>query len=135
MRLIGFLLALIGSLAVVGELKGIAFPTARWFFATSRDVPWLHTTGGFSWFGWLAAALLISAGLVMVARSFGRVRDPVMARRMARFRGLRRGYFSLIILLALCGVAALDQIVVGANRVVGTQPDDRRPELSGTHRQ
>ena len=84
MRLIGFLLALIGSLAVAGELKGIAFPTARWFFATSRDVPWLHTTGGFSWFGWLAAALLISAGLVMVARSFGRVRDPVMARRMAR---------------------------------------------------
>ena len=122
MRLIGFLLALIGSLAVVGELKGIAFPTARWFFATSRDVPWLHTTGGFPWFGWLAAALLISAGLVMVARSFGRVRDPVMARRMARFRGLRRGYFSLIILLALCGVAALDQIVVG-KRAIAIQHD------------
>lgn len=116
MRFIGFFISLIGSLAIAGELKGIAFPTARWFFNTSREVPWLHSGTGaslFPWFGWLAAVLLVVSGVVMIFRTFTRVPDPVMARRMARFRSLKRGYFSLLILIGLCGLASLDQAVVG----------------------
>jgi hypothetical protein len=44
MRAIGLLLTAIGALAITGELKRIAFPTARWFFETSRQVPWLNFT-------------------------------------------------------------------------------------------
>lgn len=42
MRAIGFICLALGSLAALGELRDIAFPTARWFFEVSREIPWLH---------------------------------------------------------------------------------------------
>lgn len=118
MRLIGISGVLLGGLAVAGEVMNIAFPTARWFFATSRDVPLLHTSpvdgGAFPWFGWLCAAILIACGMTMLVRSFTRgPRNPITVRRIKRFREIKRGYYSLIILVALGGLAALDQVVVG----------------------
>lgn len=118
MRAIGIFLTLLGALAATGEWKQIAFPTARWFFAASRQVPWLHTDAGggevFPWFGWLGVALLLLCGLAMIARSFSRgPRNPLTLRRIRRFRDIRRGYWSLVILIALGGLAALDQVVVG----------------------
>jgi microcin C transport system permease protein len=117
MRWIGIFCTLLGGLAAAGEWTQIAFPTARWFFSTSKDVPLLHLkTGGmvFPWFGWLAAALLVFAGLVMIVRSFtGGPPNPITVRRLARFRGIKRGYYSLMILIGLGGLAALDQVVVG----------------------
>ena len=113
MRALGTLLAAIGGLAVAGEIKGIAFPTVRWFFATSREIPWLHS-GAFPWFGWLLSAFILIAGIIMVARTLtGRPPDPIAARRVRRFREIKRGYYSLLILLALFGLASLDQVVVG----------------------
>jgi microcin C transport system permease protein len=113
MRALGFLLTTIGGLAVAGEIKGIAFPTARWFFATSREIPWLHS-GELPWFGWLTAGFLIIAGLTMMVRTMtGGPPDPITARRVRRFREIRRGYYSLLILLGLFGLAGLDQVVVG----------------------
>jgi hypothetical protein len=35
-RAIGFFMLLLGLLAVFGELRGIDFPTARWFFQAGR---------------------------------------------------------------------------------------------------
>lgn len=127
MRAIGILLTLIGGLSVAGELCGIAFPTARWFFATSREVPWLNArlAGGevLPWFGWLGAALLIVCGLTMVVRSFTRgPKNPITERRIRRFREIKRGYYSLVILLVLGGLAALDQVVVG-KRALAVQHD------------
>ena len=117
MRWIGIFCTLLGGLAAAGEWTQIAFPTARWFFSTSKDVPFLHVkTGGmvFPWFGWLTAALLVLAGLVMIVRSFtGGPPNPITVRRLARFRGIKRGYYSLMILIGLGGLAALDQAVVG----------------------
>ena len=109
---------LLGSLAVLGELCDIAFPTARWFFESSSEVPWLHANlagdVAFPWFGWASAALLVIGGLMLVIRSIvNSTPDPVMQRRISRFRAIRRGHISLIILLGLAGVAALDQVVVG----------------------
>ncbi len=112
-RITGVFLTVLGALAVVGEIKGISFPTARWFFETSREVPWLKT-GDFPWFGWLAAALLVLAGLTMIVRSFAcGPPNPVTVRRVRRFREIKRGFYSLLILLGLFGLAALDQIIVG----------------------
>jgi microcin C transport system permease protein len=118
MRSLGILLAALGALAASGEIRGLALPTVRWFFQTSRDVPWLHYTLPSAvvipWFGWLSTALMLVAGLCMVVRSWRRgPRNPVTEQRLRRFRAIRRGYFSLLILLLLGGLAALDQVVVG----------------------
>ncbi len=123
-RITGAFLTLLGVLAVVGELKGIAFPTARWFFETSLQVPWLKS-GDLPWFGWLAAGLLILAGLTMIVRSFtSGPPNPVTVRRIRRFREIKRGYFSLLILLGLFGLAALDQVVVG-KRALAVEQDGK----------
>lgn len=114
MRWIGAAGLLLGALAVAGQCLGIAFPTARWFFETSNQVPLLHSGSGFPWFGWLSALLLIVCGGWMFVGSFVRGPvNPITARRIRRFREIKRGYYSLLVLLALAGVASLDQAVVG----------------------
>lgn len=113
MRALGIISLLLGTLAIWGETKALAFPTARWFFAASREVPWLHL-GEYPWFGWVSACLLILTGLWLVIRSFlGRHVNPVTARRIRRFKEIKRGYHSLIILIMLATLAGLDQTVVG----------------------
>ena len=113
MRLLGIFSILLGVAAATGELMKLALPTARWFFETSRTVPALGGEG-LPWFGWLCVAVLVAGGLAVVIRSFrGGPRNPITVRRLRRFREIRRGYFSLLILLMLGGVAALDQTVVG----------------------
>jgi len=118
MRTLGLFLTALGALAATGELLGLAFPTARWFFETSRDVPWLHyhlsEERVWPWFGWLSTAALLAGGLFLMLRSWlGGPRNPVTEQRIRRFRAIKRGYFSLVILLVLGGLAGLDQIVVG----------------------
>ena len=118
MRLIGIIGILLGGLAIAGELLHIAFPTARWFFETSRQVPWLHASTGagstFPWFGWFCSVVLILCGTSLLIRSFtSGPANPITVRRIKRFREIKRGYYSLIILCSLILVAALDQVVVG----------------------
>ena len=118
MRTTGFLLTALGALAAAGEIRGIAFPTARWFFEASRAVPLLNfdLSAGriFPWFGWLSVLILIGGGLWMMVRSFaGGPKNPVTQRQIRRFREIKRGYYSLLILLLLGGLASLDQLVVG----------------------
>jgi len=118
MRWIGTFTSLLGFLAAAGEMMHIAFPTARWFFDTSRQVPFLHAKVGstmdFPWFGWFCVLLLIVGGTLILVRSFARgPANPVTLRRIKRFREIKRGYYSLFILIALGGLAALDQVVVG----------------------
>ncbi len=117
-RVIGILWLLLGALAVTGELRGIAFPTARWFFNASRELPFLNFTPEngepFLWFGWFSTAVLVVAGVLLVWRSFtAGPPNPMTLRKMHRFRQIRRGYVSLLLLLGLAGIAALDQVIVG----------------------
>jgi microcin C transport system permease protein len=115
MRLLGLFSLSLGGLAIFGELKGLAIPTARWFFNVSRELPFLKiASSGFPWFGWLCAALLILGGLTIIVRSFtSGPPNPITARRIKRFCEIKRGYYSLLILLALGGIAMLDQALVG----------------------
>jgi len=117
-RTIGLFLLILGLLAVVGEIRQIAFPTARWFFEASRDVPLLNWEmegkPRFLWFGWLSSAILVLGGGWMLVRSLGGdPPNPVTVRRIKRFKEIKRGYYSLIILMGFAGLAALDQIIVG----------------------
>jgi microcin C transport system permease protein len=116
-RTIGFLMLLLGLLAVLGEIRGMDFPTARWFFQAGRDVPllrWETDAGNFLWFGWLSSAILICGGAWILVRSFNAgPPNPVALRRAKRFKEIKRGYYSLLVLLFLAGFASLDQVVVG----------------------
>lgn len=116
-RTIGFFMLILGLLAVLGEIRGIEFPTARWFFQSSRDVPllkWKMEYGPFLWFGWLCSAILICGGGWLLIGSFtSGPPNPVALRRAKRFKEIKRGYYSLVILLFLAGFASLDQVVVG----------------------
>lgn len=118
MKIPGTAILLLGLLAGAGEIAGIAFPTARWFFETSHQVPLLHFHGpgggSFPWFGWLSVVLMICGGSAAVARSLrGGHANPVTVRRIRRFKQVRRGYWSLVILMMLGGLAALDRTLVG----------------------
>jgi microcin C transport system permease protein len=118
MRALGIFGILLGSLAAAGEWLHLSLPTGRWFFETSRQIPWLHidhgSAGVIPWFGWLGVVVLVVGGFTAVLRSFtGGPRNPLIERRKQRFREIKRGYYSLLILLCLGGLAALDQVVVG----------------------
>ena len=113
MRLFGLSILFLGALAATGEVMDIAFPTARWFFDVSRDVPGLKFHG-FPWFGWLSAGIFVLSGLAMIVRSFtSGPRNPITTRRIRRFCEIKRGYYSLVLLILLGGLASLDQVVVG----------------------
>lgn len=113
MRILGLLSILLGALTATGERMNIAFPTARWFFNISREVPMLGGKG-FLWFGWFSVALFVLGGLALIVRSFtSGPPNPITTRRIRRFCEIKRGYYSLLILIALGGLAALDQAIVG----------------------
>lgn len=116
MRLIGLFSLLFGALAMTGECLDLAFPTARWFFDVSRQVPLLHLSGAkeLPWLGWLSSSLLVLGGVFTIIRSWrAGPRNPITTRRIRRFCEIRRGYYSLLILISLGAVASLDQVLVG----------------------
>ena len=113
MRLLGIFSILFGALAATGQRMDLALPTARWFFEVSREVPLLGGNG-FPWFGWLCVAIFLAGGLLLLIRSVtSGPSNPITTRRIRRFCEIRRGYYSLLILITLGGIAALDQVVVG----------------------
>lgn len=113
MRILGISGILLGAMAATGETMRLALPTARWFFQVSREVPFLHA-GGFPWFGWFCSVVFVLGGIALVFRSLtSGPSNPITTRRIRRFCEIKRGYYSLLILVSLGGLAALDQVVVG----------------------
>lgn len=117
MRLAGIASLLLAALAAAGEVYGLALPTARWFFAASRAFPWLHAGSGAQlvpWFGWLCVGGLGAGGLALLGASLRKgAPNPLTRRRLRRFRQIRRGYWSFVVLVALVTLAALDHLLVG----------------------
>jgi microcin C transport system permease protein len=113
MRKLGAILLLLGIAAALGEIFGLALPTAKWFFEASRDIVFLNL-GGFPWFGWLCVLGLLAMGVLgLFYEQLRGPLSPTTRRRIERFKGIRRGYYSLWVLLVLVGLAGLDQIIVG----------------------
>ena len=110
-------------LGAVGEIWAIEFPTVRFPFTLSRGVGFLglDLEGGaiFPWFGWLVTALFLLLGIfseIAFARGFSFT--PITLRRIERFKSIKRGYYSLIVILALAAVASLDHLLVGNEALI-----------------
>ncbi len=113
--------ALLGSL---GELCGWLLPTISWPFTVSHDfsflslpedyAPLLARGGQFHWFGWACMLALAVAGFTLWLRTPASLRlPPEHAKRLKRFCSIKRGYWSLLVLVGLLGIASLDQCLVG----------------------
>ena len=115
LRVFGILLIIGGLLAGIGELCGLALPTLRWPFETSRQFDFLRSGSEepFLWFGWLLTCLLIALGVFLLIKSFSFVLTPITRRRLIRFKSIKRGWISFLILIALAILAMLDQLLVG----------------------
>ena len=110
-------------LGAVGEIWAIEFPTVRFPFTLSRGVGFLglDLEGGaiFPWFGWLVTAFFLFLGIfseIAFARGFSFT--PITLRRIERFKSIKRGYYSLIVILALAAVASLDHLLVGNEALI-----------------
>jgi microcin C transport system permease protein len=145
-RFIGivFVLGALGS--AVGEWFGLRLPTLSWGFELSRNVEflrfetaagsrlsrgmvafaeWLNghfgvpNGSGFLWFGWLAAVFAFCFGVFLLVRFWSPDSiTPLMRRRFERFRRIRRGYVSFLILIGLMAAASFDQILVGSEALM-----------------
>ncbi len=123
-NLLALALLLAALLGVLGELCGWLLPTISWPFTVSHDISFLSLPGRyvpllargelFHWFGWACMLLLAVAGFTLWLRSPASLRlPPDQAKRVRRFCSIRRGYWSLLILLFMLLLAALDQCLVG----------------------
>ncbi len=123
-NLLALLLILSALLGTLGELCGWLLPTISWPFTVSHDisflslpsssVPLLSPGSHFHWFGWLCMLALAVAGFALWLRTPASLRlPPEHAKRLKRFRSIRRGYWSLLLLVGMLGVASLDQCIVG----------------------
>jgi microcin C transport system permease protein len=98
-----------GILLLVFSVLSAAF---RW---ASLNVPVFKVPFlGDPWAGWLLLGIfVITAGWLF---SRGRQRwqfSPLTLKQLARFKAIRRGYVSFLVLLFLVGLASLDNLVVG----------------------
>jgi len=106
-RRLSILSLLIGALAILGELLGLDLPSIAWFFAMGKG------------FGWISSVLLIVAGLAGLFVLPAQLNwTPVTVQRFRRFRSIRRGWWSLLILAGLVVLALLDQTLVGRRALV-----------------
>ena len=132
---IAVLLILVAVLGCVAELCGWLLPTISWPFTVSREMsilsapaeccPWLAVGERFHWFGWLCMLLLLPVAGYLLLRDSSSMRvAPAIAKRWAQFRKLRRGYWSLLILLGLMLLAALDQTLVGKRALLVCHGDN-----------
>ncbi len=91
-----------GALAILGELAGLELPSASWFFSNGPA------------FGWTSSALLLVGGTFGIVRLSRDIRwTPVTLLRFRRFRSIKRGLWSLRIIVVLIALALLDQVIVG----------------------
>lgn len=69
--------------------------------------------------GWLTSAVLAVTGLWLMLRAKQEWQlSPQTAKKLRRFRAIRRGYISFLLLLGLAGLASLDTLIVGKRALV-----------------
>lgn len=68
--------------------------------------------------GYVIATLLLVAGVLVMRKGSEWNFSPLTMKKLQRFRAIRRGHVSFIILLVLAGVASLDSLIVGKRAIM-----------------
>jgi len=117
--LIGAFLILASMGSYFAEKWGMMFPTISWGYNFARsaknlDLPFDFLEVLASNMGHLSAIAACLVGCWLILSKFvSGPPNPVTLRKIQRFKSIKRGYYSFLILLFLAGVAALDQLIVG----------------------
>ena len=117
----GWFLIFCATLGAIGEIAKLEFPTVRFPFTLSRNIGILHIgdDASFAWFGWLITLGVLLIGIWMSIRfKNGANFTPITMRRIERFKSIKRGYYSLLIVLFLAALASLDHMIVGGEALV-----------------
>ncbi|RBP42341.1 microcin C transport system permease protein [Roseimicrobium gellanilyticum] len=98
-------------------LYAVISAVCRWFSfrVPILKVPFLSVT----WVGWALLVAIFATGIWLISR--GRKKwqfSPLTVKQFKRFRSVKRGYVSFLILMLLAGVAALDNLIVGNRALV-----------------
>ena len=128
-NVIALILLTLALLGCLGELFGWLLPTVSWPFTVSREMsflsapaevlPCLAVDGRVHWFGWACMLVPAFAGVYLLLRRWDSLRmPPGVRKRWERFRSLKRGYWSLLALVGLVLLAAMDQCIVGKRALV-----------------
>ena len=115
---IGISLMVAAALSVVADHFGYRVPTISWGYNLTASAGELKLFWPLNRLienmGQLTAGVLFLVGLwLVVSKLTAGPPNPVTLRKVARFKSIKRGYYSFLILVFLAGFAALDQVVVG----------------------
>jgi microcin C transport system permease protein len=132
-RLFGWFLMIATTLAGIADFHGYQLPTIGWIFDYTRGIDWSFDFWGLKgdvsgtmkwpnyegerlpWIGWLVTIAIWIVGAWLAASFSGATKfSPLTLRRMKRFKEIKRGYWSLVILLVLAVLSALDFVIVGS---------------------
>lgn len=128
-KLLGWILMLGATMAFVAHRLEFRLPAVGWGFSAGETLKQVFLSWGFfqeylkfSWslwildhLGWAFTIVTWVIGAWMVASFSGATKfKPLTLRRMQRFREIKRGYWSLIILLVFAFLASLDFVLVGS---------------------
>lgn len=118
---IGFFLIASAILSVVAEKSGLKLPTISWGYNLASSTEGLSMPDGLEWLknvfgqaGEITAVIMGLFGVFLIISRMNRgLPNPMTLRKIERFKSIKRGYYSYLIIIALGGLAALDQLVVG----------------------
>ncbi|MGV3661844.1 MAG: ABC transporter permease subunit [Prosthecobacter sp.] len=106
-RTTGICLLVFAVLSAVFWLSGLLVPVFK--------APFL----GGNVFGFSLLALMVAWGLWLVLRGRNEWQlSPLTLKQLRRFRSMRRGYVSFVLLMVLAGLALLDSLIVGSRALV-----------------
>jgi len=114
----GIILVSAAVLSVLADWNGYRIPTVSWGYNLTRsagelNLPWLFD-GMVKNCGLLTAIGWGGLGIYLIWKAVhSGPPNPITLRKIRRFKSIKRGYYSFIIILFLAGLAALDQAVVG----------------------
>ncbi|MBT8045224.1 MAG: hypothetical protein KJO79_09765, partial [Verrucomicrobiae bacterium] len=107
LRKFSIILIISSILGGVSHLMGGALPSLRWFFEVDEV------------FGYICMALALVVGVALLVSGKKDIEwKPMTVRKFQRFRSMRRGYVSFLILIFLVILAMLDQTLVGKRALI-----------------
>ena len=98
-------------LSVLANSAGFKIPTISWGYNFSRSAGELNLPFEFLEYlvskgGIVTAAILLLVGmLLIVSKTISGPPNPVTLRKTQRFKAIKRGYYSFLILIGLAGLA------------------------------